>query len=146
MTVAEGMEAACNQFVDRTAATGAAMEGDCGIGADVGKHGVMFAQATLLGLMLGGQLPAGFTADVPGNDMLGNVGVNGDMCPNCDFAARAYSDVDNDVGADVWWVSSQILDTPSIAGCPPGMTLALMNAFTSGSPAPVVDDVCYDGQ
>ncbi|MBL8920928.1 MAG: prepilin-type N-terminal cleavage/methylation domain-containing protein [Myxococcaceae bacterium] len=141
-----GMEATCAAYVDRSAAAPVAMAGDCGLTADIVKHGMQFDNATLTGLMLAMQLPGAFTPEVPGNAMLTAQGVNGAACPNCDFAAVAISNIDNDIGADVWWVSSQTLDTPAIAGCPPAMTVALMNAFTSGSPAPVVDDVCYDGQ
>ncbi|MCU0701777.1 MAG: prepilin-type N-terminal cleavage/methylation domain-containing protein [Myxococcaceae bacterium] len=145
-TVDVGAEGNCAQFVDRTLAAPVAMAGDCGITADIAKHGMQFDNATLQGQMLANSAPPLFTPEVPGNAALTMAGVNGAMCPNCDFAAVAISNVDNDQGADVWWVSSQTIDTPAIAGCPPAMTLALMNAFTSGSPAPIVDDVCYDGQ
>lgn len=145
-TVDMGAEGNCGQFVDRAAAAPVAMAGDCGITADIAKHGVQFDNAMLLGQMLATQAPPLFTPEVPANMALTMAGVNGTECPNCDFAAVAVSNVDNDQGADVWWVSSQTIDTPAIAGCPPAMTLALMNAFTSGSPAPIVDDVCYDGQ
>lgn len=144
-SVALGMEAACAMFVDRRMVNPVPTAGDCGYTADIVKHGMQFDNATLLGNMLAGNLPAMFSTEST-NVVIATVGVNGAACPNCDFAARAVSNVDNDLGADVWWISSQTLDTASIAGCPPAMTVALLNAYTSGSPTPVVDDVCYDGQ
>lgn len=141
-----GMEGSCAMFVDRSLAAANAGAGDCGLSADVARYGVAYSTANLMGLMLAAQLPAAFTTEIPSNPNLTMAGVTGASCPNCDFAAVGLSNIDNDVGADVWWVSSQTIDTPAIAGCPPAMTIALMNAYTSGSPAPVVDDVCYDGQ
>ncbi|MDX2008812.1 MAG: prepilin-type N-terminal cleavage/methylation domain-containing protein [Myxococcaceae bacterium] len=145
-SVGLGTQGSCGQFVDRSLVPPTVMAGDCGLTADVARHGASFTNANLLGLMQAGQVPAAFSAEVAGNANLAMAGVNGASCPNCDFAAVAVSNVDNDLGADVWWVSSQTLDQPGVVGCPPAMTLALMNAFTSGTPTPVVDDVCYDGQ
>ncbi|MCU0699550.1 MAG: prepilin-type N-terminal cleavage/methylation domain-containing protein [Myxococcaceae bacterium] len=145
-SVGLGTEGSCGQFVDRALVPPTVMAGDCGLTADVARHGASFTNPNLLALMQAGQVPAAFSAEVAGNANLTMAGVNGASCPNCDFAAVAISNVDNDVGADVWWVSSQTLDQPGVVGCPPAMTLALMNAFTSGTPTPVVDDVCYDGQ
>lgn len=142
-SVAAGTEVACAQFLDRSNAAGLPAAGTCGVEADVDRHGATFAQATLFGLMGAGNLPAMF---IPAgtNMALTNVGVNGAQCPSCDFAARAYSNIDNDATADLAWISSQTLETAAVAGCSQAMTVALGNAYTPGNPAPVVDDVCAE--
>ncbi|MCA2979780.1 MAG: prepilin-type N-terminal cleavage/methylation domain-containing protein [Myxococcaceae bacterium] len=142
MTVADGMEGVCGQLTMRENALQTQVAGDCGYQEDQAKHGANL----LMGIVLQGT--ASFLAEVPGNDMLGDRmeggGVNGDMCPNCDFAAGAVSNIDNDLGADSWIVSSQTISTDDVAGCPPGMNEMNMNAYTSGSPAPITDDTCFE--
>ncbi|MBL8933213.1 MAG: prepilin-type N-terminal cleavage/methylation domain-containing protein [Archangium sp.] len=138
-----GTQGNCGQFQDRAAALITQTAGDCGVSADVARHGVQFNNAMLDALTNALRLPMTFVTEST-NAMLTMAGVNGAACPNCDFAALAQSNVDNDMSADVWWISSQTLETDAVAGCPPAMTVALGNAYTSGTPAPINDDVCNE--
>ncbi len=141
--VESGTQGNCAQFQIRDVAAVTVVPGDCGVGADVARHGVQLTNAMLDALVNAQRLPMTFVSE-SSNPVLTMAGVNGAACPNCDFAAFAQSNVDNDVAADVWWVSSQTLETDAVAGCPPAMTVALGNAYTSGSPAPINDDVCNE--
>lgn len=133
---------ACVNLVDRSVALQVAMDGDCGYDYDIAK----FDNMLLTGLTIGTGAVT-YMAEVPGNMDLtaSNVGVNGAQCPNCDFAASAVTNVDNDMGADLWFISSQSADTAGVVGCGPARTIANMNGFTSGTPILAVDDVCFDG-
>lgn len=144
-TVAAGTIAACAgaNLQDRTAALGAAAAGTCGVTADIARHGDQVNEAMLAALGGFAAAPAAYVPEGT-NAALTGQGVNGAACPQCDFAARAQSNIDNDDRADVWWVSSQTLETAAVTGCPGAMTIALMNAFTSGTPAVVQDDVCNE--
>ena len=138
-----GAEGNCAQFQIRDMAVITQTAGDCGVAADVARHGAQFNNAMLDALVNMLRLPMTFISE-SSNMVLTMAGVNGALCPNCDFAAFAQSNVDNDAAADVWWVSSQTLETDAVTGCPPAMTVALGNAYTSGTPAPINDDVCNE--
>ncbi len=142
-TIAAGTQGFCGQFQSRTAALITQTAGDCGVSADVARHGTQFNNTMLDGLTNALLVPAAFVQE-SSNAMLTMAGVNGAACPNCDFAAFGQSNVDNDAAADVWWISTQTLETAAMAGCPPAMTVANGNAYTSGSPAPINDDVCNE--
>lgn len=142
-TVADGMEAACVTLQNRTGALAAAVAGECGITADIARHGDAFNEAMLMAAGGFNTAPAMFVPE--GTNMaLTAQGVNGAQCPACDFAAVADSNIDNDNRADTWWVSSQTIETMAVTGCPGDMTVALMNAYTSGTPAVTQDDVCNE--
>ncbi|MCA2979764.1 MAG: hypothetical protein INH41_11770 [Myxococcaceae bacterium] len=144
-TVEGGSEGTCgNLVVDRTMVAVGVMAGDCGYSADTVKHGDTFDAMTLRALAEADRLPLSLMSQVGLNADLMAAGVNGMDCPNCDFAAVAISNIDNDPGADVWWISSQTIETPDIVGCPPGRTVMAGNAFPGGSPVPVVNDVCFE--
>ncbi|MDP3234602.1 MAG: prepilin-type N-terminal cleavage/methylation domain-containing protein [Myxococcales bacterium] len=141
VTVAAGAQGACAQLQMRDVALLMLTAGDCGVGVDSARHGAQFIDATILGLATTGT--ATFVTESTNMVLVATMaGVNGVDCPNCDFAARAKSNVDNDVVADEWWISSQTIETAAVVGCPPAMTVANMTAYTSGSPAPTNDDVC----
>lgn len=146
-TVAAGTEAICApaNLADRSGAGAAYVPpaGTCGIEADVDRHGATFTEATLRGLAGAMAAPSAFVPN--GTNMaLTAVGVNGALCPACDFAATAVSNIDNDARADTWWISSQTLEAAAVPGCAGAMTVALGNAFTPGNPAPINDDVCNE--
>lgn len=142
-TVATGTEAACMNLQDRTGALGAAVAGQCGITADIARHGDAFNEAMLAAA--GGFALAPMTFVPEGTNAATMAqGTDGTLCPACDFAAVAQSNIDNDNRADVWWVSSQTIETVAVTGCPGDMTIALMNAYTSGTPAVIQDDVCNE--
>lgn len=141
--VAAGTNAYCAlaNFQMRNIALVALTAGDCGVGVDSAKHGATYVDATIDGLASAGMVM--FVTESTNVALGADVtGVNGAACPNCDFAARAKSNIDNDNVADEWYVSSQTIETAAVPGCPPAMTVADMNAYTSGSPAPITDDVC----
>ena len=105
-----GTNAICAAIEPRTAATVAAGS-YCGIAADELRYGVQFLQATLdTGVITPGVVA--FTTTVAGGMNLG-ASLPGYVladCPNCDFAARARGNIDNDTGSDEWYVSSQFGD------------------------------------
>lgn len=142
--VAGGTIGACAaaNLQNRTTALAAAASGACGVTADIARHGDQLNEASLAALGGFAAVPSSFTPEASNMALTGQ-GVNGPNCPSCDFAAVAQSNVDNDSRADVWWVSSQILEATGVAGCP-NMTIALMNAFTSGTPADIQNDVCSE--
>lgn len=142
-TVALGMNANCAlaNFQMRDTADITLMGGDCGVSVDSVRHGPTFSDAAIDALVATGMvmfvmenLNANLAADV--------TGVTGAQCPNCDFAARAKANIDNDAAPDEWYVSSQTVETSGVPGCAAAMTVATGTAFTSGSPAPSNDDVC----
>lgn len=145
-TVAGGTNAVCAtaNLQDRTGALGAAAAGTCGVTADIARHGDQLNEMNLSGLGGFAAAPMALLMEGTNDDLMAAPGVNGDMCPACDFAAVAQSNIDNDSRADVWWVSSQTIETAAVTGCPGDMTILLMNAYTSGTPAVVQDDVCNE--
>ncbi len=116
----------------------------CGVNGDAVKHGGNFDVAQLQMATNWNALPTSFTPDGTNAALALNPGINGAACPACDFAARAYSNVDNDIQADTQWVASQTIETAAVMGCAGAMTIALMNAFTPGTIADVNDDVCAE--
>ncbi len=145
-TIAMGANTRClvANFQSRAAAVIAGMDGDCGVGIDSARHGDNFLDATID--MIGTTGTATFISENTNANLAVTVtGVNGGSCPSCDFAARAKSNIDNDARADEWFISSQTIETGgAVVGCSTIMTVALMNAFTSGTPAITNDDVCSD--
>lgn len=144
--IAAGTNARCAlaNTQSRAAAVIAGMNGDCGVGIDSVRHGANFLDATIDAIVTTGT--ATFVSENTNAALVADMaGVNGAACPSCDFAARAKSNIDNDARADEWWVSSQTIETGgAVVGCSTVMTIVLMNAYTSGSPAIVNDDVCSD--
>ena len=145
-TIAAGTNAHCAlaNTQSRAAAVIAGMDGDCGVGIDSLRHGANFVDATVDGIVTTGTVM--FSMENTNDALVADMtGVNGGMCPSCDFAAKAKSNIDNDARADEWWISSQTIETGGVVtGCSTAMTIANMNAYTSGSPAIVNDDVCSD--
>jgi type IV pilus assembly protein PilA len=142
-TVALSTEGACGVIQDRTGALAAAVDGTCGISADIARHGDAFTEAMIAGYGGFAAAPMAFVPEGTNMAVMAQ-GTDGAQCPACDFAAVAHSNIDNDNRADVWWVSSQTIETVAVMGCPGDMTIALMNAYTSGTPAVVQDDVCNE--
>jgi type IV pilus assembly protein PilA len=102
---------ACATLEPRTAATIAAAGAAayCGVEADSFRYGAEYTTANLMDLMDRGVVT--FATSITGNADLGvdfvGVNDNGTVCPMCDFAARAVGNVDNDIGDDEFFVSSQ---------------------------------------
>jgi type IV pilus assembly protein PilA len=146
MTIADGANTRCAvaNFQMRDTAVIAGMDGDCGVGVDSARHGANFVDATIDAIATTGT--ATFVSENTNAALAVTVsGVNGMACPSCDFAARAKSNIDNDARADEWFISSQTIETGgTVTGCSTIMTVALMNAYTSGTPAITNDDVCSD--
>lgn len=67
-----------------------------------------------------------------------NVGVPGVACPNCDFAAHALGNIDNDPGADEWYVGSQF------AAVAAGPCAEALGSEQPGAPVLVHNDVNCD--
>ncbi|MBE2252369.1 MAG: prepilin-type N-terminal cleavage/methylation domain-containing protein [Myxococcus sp.] len=142
-TVNAGTQANCAlaNLQSRAGALIVMTTGDCGVGVDSARYGTAFLDATISALPIAGMvsfLPENTNAALAA-DM---TGVTGAACPNCDFAARAKSNIDNDSTGDEWWISSQTIETAAVPGCAAAMSIATMNAFPSGGPALVSDDVC----
>jgi type IV pilus assembly protein PilA len=137
-------QAACANLADRHTGTPLPVVPECGVEADAVKFGMQYSVATLMGATLWNAGPSMFVA-VGSNPPLAGVepGVNGAQCPACDFAARAYSNIDNDLSADVQWVSSQIIEVAAVGRCSV-MSVANQTAYVPGEAAIVVDDVCVD--
>jgi type IV pilus assembly protein PilA len=144
--IAAGMQGNCalaNLEMRETAVLGS-MSGDCGVGVDSARHGNTFLDATIDGLAAPEMVS--FTPENSNTGLAAHQpGVNGAECPNCDFAARAKSNVDNDAAGDEWWISTQAIETLSaVGGCGGPMTFATSNAYTSGTPAASSNDVCSE--
>jgi len=100
----------CGAFEPRTAAV-VAPGSYCGVQGDVFRYGALYATGALNGGVTGAgtvtfaPTQTGGTALAP--DAVGYVTA---ICPNCDYAARARGNVDNDLGSDEWYNSSQFID------------------------------------
>lgn len=130
-------------FQMRDAAMLGSSTGDCGVGVDSARHGTTFLDATIDALATAGMVT--FVPESANPALAADMtGVNGAACPNCDFAARAKSNIDNDAAADEWWISSQTIETASVPGCGSPMTIALGNAYTSSAPAVANNDICNE--
>lgn len=138
-------QGACANLADRHTGAPAPATNECGVEADAVKYGATFSIASLqmaTGWNTGPSMyiPVNTNASlVPGMDP----GINGAVCPACDFTVRAYSNIDNDASADVQWVSSQIIEVAPVGRCL-AMSQANGDAYVPGLPAKVVDDTCVD--
>ncbi len=104
--------------------------GSCGVRVDVFRYsaGIIPTTSTNRSTVTWVPTIAGNLAIPPDN-----IGVQGAVCPNCDFAAHAIGNVDNDPGADEWFVSSQagsVAPGPcaeSFVGVQPGNAVVVHN-------------------
>lgn len=103
---ADGLADVCTEMRDRTAAVEGA--GRCGVSADVFRYQANIVPTTLT-------YPGSVTwvPTITANTAIpvDSIGVNGADCPNCDFAASATGNVDNDAAGDWWVVGSQFGQT-----------------------------------
>jgi len=109
MATPAGAANGCINMKVRTGATEPAAAGsECGVLADVFRY-----QAAINPTNFVGRSPVTWTSSVAGNPAIGadSIGVNGASCPTCDFGARAVGNIDNDVGADEFYVGSQFGST-----------------------------------
>lgn len=102
VAAAAGIVFVCGSMRARTTAVEAA--GVCGVAADVFRYLPAIIPATSTG-----RSSVTWIATITAGTPLGadNIGVNGAACPNCDFAAHALGNVDNDPAADEFFVGSQ---------------------------------------
>lgn len=78
-----------------------------GVEADTQRYGPLFDTATL-GANMGNQGVVTWYMSGSASGMgAGNVGYDLAACPNCDFAACAVGNIDNDPASDVWYMGSQ---------------------------------------
>lgn len=106
--------------------------GECGIQSDVFRYSTASIPSVFTG-----RSPATYQQSIIGNGAMAadSVGVNIPSCPNCDFGARAWGNVDNDLGADEFFVSSQFI---SIAAA---LCAERDPAIQPGAPAQTRNDV-----
>ena len=121
----------------------------CGIEADSNRFGAAFLTAALRGLTASMAVPGMWTMAVGEADLVAGPGVAGagaglNGCPECAFSAFAYGQLDNDMQADVQWVSSQSIDVTAVAGCAEAATVATNTAISPGSIAVTNEDVGCD--
>jgi type IV pilus assembly protein PilA len=102
----------CGAMQARTGAT-VAQAADCGVAADVYRYGT----AINSGLSNTGNALVTWTSAIAGNTPLGagKYGVNLASCPQCEFAAYALGNIDNDVGDDEFYVGSMFASQPAAA-------------------------------
>ncbi len=121
----------------RTGAVAVPANNECGVQADVFRHGSAAQVSNLtnfagVGAVTVGSTLTGLTAVAPGPVAVGVYGV----CPLCGFSAVARGNVDGDPGTDVFVVSSDFLGVAT-AGCvEDGLT-----AESPGSPINIRSDV-----
>ncbi len=110
--MAGGLGFACGTPEDRAVAV-AVTNGSCAVTIDTLRYGTNIVPSGN-----GGRAGVMFTTSVAGNAAFADdsIGVNGAACPTCDFAARALGNVDNDPGADEFFISSQFIST-NVAPC-----------------------------
>lgn len=131
--VTAGMAYACTAMAGRTAAV--ETPGVCGVMNDVFRF-----QAAIIPVTSAGRSTVTWTAIAGGVPALpaDSVGVQGALCPTCDFAAHALGNIDNDQAADEWFVSSQF-GAVSAGPCAEALT-----AEQPGAPVCVHNDVNCD--
>ena len=102
IAAAAGIATVCGSMRARIAAVEAA--GVCGVAADIFRY-----QAAVVPTTSTGRSVVTWTTTIAAGTSLtaDNIGVNGAACPNCDFAAHALGNVDNDPAADEFFVGSQ---------------------------------------
>lgn len=130
---AAGLGFVCTNMRTRVAAVETA--GTCGVQADIFRY-----QIGIVPTSMANRGTVNWTATVAGNANLGadEIGVQGAACPNCDFAAHAYGNVDNDIAGDEWFVGSQF-GSQVATGCAEALT-----SEQPGSPINVHNDVNCD--
>ena len=109
---------ACGSMQIRTANT-VTQANDCGVAADVYRYTTGINNALTL---TGRTASLTWTTAVVGNAVLApdTIGVS-TGCPQCEFAARAVGNIDNDQGADEFYVSSMFGSQPA-AACAEALT------------------------
>jgi type IV pilus assembly protein PilA len=109
LATAAGVALACGSPEDRSAAV-AVTDMTCGATIDTFRYGPGSVPTTNAG-----RAAAMFMSAASGNVDLADdsIGANGAACPTCDFAARAIGNIDNDPGADEFFISSQFISTDS---------------------------------
>ncbi len=91
--------------------------GACGVLADVFRYGAMeFDPAQLMDL-IGEGAPLLVSPTMAAALAYGMVGYDMDNCPQCDFNAEAVGQIDNDLGDDKWFISSQFLSQAAATMC-----------------------------
>jgi type IV pilus assembly protein PilA len=110
-----GAALACMTAEDRTMDTvpAAGAVGFCGVEADVFRYGANINAM----LNVAGRGIVTWATSIAGNNNIpaDNIGFASADCPRCDFAARALGNVDNDLGADEFFVSSQFASATQAA-------------------------------
>lgn len=108
-----GLAPTCGTMQNRALAVPPQTAFDCGITADILRYGPNIVPTTLPA-----RQSVNFTSPLVGNAALApdTVGTNLGNCPNCDFAARAVGNIDNDGAGDEFFVSSQF-GSAAGAGC-----------------------------
>jgi type IV pilus assembly protein PilA len=124
--MAAGLTLACGSPEDRSGAV-AVTDMTCGATIDTFRFGTAIIPASNTG-----RAAVMFRTSTAGNSDLADdtVGVNGVLCPTCDFAARALGNIDNDQGADEFFISSQFVLTdpaPCAEALPAGVLGAAVN-------------------
>lgn len=130
ITAQTGTTFACANMQSRTTAAPLGTGEICGVLADEFRY-----SANVLPTSVAGRTPVTFVITIPGIAALpaDTVGVTSNLCPRCDFSARALGNIDNDASADEAFVSSQFGSSPggpcseAYAGLPPGTFLAARN-------------------
>jgi type IV pilus assembly protein PilA len=98
-----GVGFGCAAMQQRTAAT-VVQQQDCGVAADVFRY-----QAGIIPTSNTGRSAVTWTSAIAGGTAFAadGIGVNLAACPNCDFAAKAQGNIDNDPASDEFYVGSQ---------------------------------------
>lgn len=126
----------CAAVQFRTSATvsvGGGANAECAIQADIFRY-----KAQIVPTNFAGRSPATYLTTVVGNAPMppDSVGVNIGVCPNCEFSARAWGNIDNDPGADEMFTGSQFGSVPGSAcaevetSVPPGAAVQARNDVT----------------
>lgn len=128
-----GIAFACTSMSDRSNVN--EVPGACGVQADVFRY-----QPSVVPVTSNDRSTVTWTATIALSANLApdGTGVNGVDCPNCDFAAHALGNVDNDQAADEWFVGSQF---GAVAG---GPCAEETSSEQPGSPVLVHNDVNCD--
>jgi type IV pilus assembly protein PilA len=131
---------ACMNIEDRTMATipPAAATQFCGVQADVFRY-----QANIEPMGIGGRgvVTWATSIDMNANLTADGIGYDSAACPQCDFGARALGNIDNDEGADEFFVASQFA---SVAGAACAEAIDVMMQEQPGSPINSRNDVNCD--
>jgi len=130
------------QLEPRIAATVAPAGTLCGVEADSYRYGAEFQTAMLVDLI--GATMADWETAVTGNANLpaNFIGVDDlAQCPMCDWSAHAVGNIDNDVGDDEWWVSSQF-ESQVVSACAEATPMTMSDQ--PGAPVNTRNDVNCD--